>query len=384
MNDLAAKKLSLASDYQNPWPAIYVACSAALISAISPLIYSHLAIEGKIATSQIGPLVTCEFFALALGATAARIWLQVDKLNYKVAIAAAIFSVVNLASAYSSYPLLTLMRISAGLCEGIFIWAFIQTIARTPRPARLQGAYLAMQGTLGYLVSSAYAGYVIPESGSKGGFIGLALISLVTTAVAFCLPKRLTPLTLPKNKGPALSLHSTIGLVSIALSLGGLMAIWVHLPALAAYQIQQPNIIGLAISISLIFQVVGGLSAAALDASLQPRPTIILSWLAMIIIATTWALNPSPRLFVILTAIFGFVWMLYVPFTISYLIALDPSRRVLGLLPTIQPLGAGLGPVLASFAVSGADVRGAFVVAIGMLVAATICVITTRTNSENR
>jgi DHA1 family inner membrane transport protein len=384
MNDLAAKKLSLASDHQNPWPAIYVACSAALISAVSPLLYSHLAIEGKIATSQIGPLVTCEFFALALGATAARMWLQVDRMNYKVALAAAIFSLVNLASAYSSYPLLTPMRIIAGLCEGIFIWAFIQTISRTTRPARFQGAYLAMQGTLGYLVISLYAGYVIPESGSKGGFIGLALISLVTTAVAFTLPKGLAPLPLPENKRPVLSFQSTIGLVAIALSLGGLMAIWVHLPALAAHQMQPPSIIGAAISFSLVFQVVGGLSAAALDSSFQPRPTIIVSWLTLIGIAATWILDPLPWLFVILTAAFGFVWMLYVPFTISYLIALDPSRRVLGLLPTIQPLGAGLGPVFASFAVSGADVRGAFVVGIGMLAAATICVITTRINSDHR
>ena len=77
---------------------------------------------------------------------------------------------------------------------------------------------------------------------------------------------------------------------------------------------------------------------------------------------------PSAAVFLAASAVFGFVWLFASPFLTPLAIEADPSRRAALLGPGASLLGCGAGPLLASFAVRGADVRPAVWLGVGLAV----------------
>jgi MFS transporter, DHA1 family, inner membrane transport protein len=371
-SEVTADPAQVSPDAQDavPWPAMGIACAAALMTSVTPLLYGRMAAEGRLLNAQIGQIAPCELFALALVAGWAGARLKTERLRLKVGLAAAVFAIANLATAFATYPWVLGARTIAGLCEGIFIWALMQVFARALRPARIQGIYLALQGGLGFLVSGAYAAWVIPRSGAIGGFVGLAIGSLLVAAAALALPEAYTPLPARSGGGRLPTRRALSGLFALALAQGGVMALWVYLPPLAIQQQRPGLLIGAAVSSALVLQVIGGLSAARLDRALHAPSALIGGWVMFIGVAGMWLMAPLAWQFVLLSAVFGFLWMFGVPFGTSYIVLLDPTRRSLSFLTAAQPLGSGLGPMLASIAVNGTDVRGAILAGMAMLLGA--------------
>jgi hypothetical protein len=64
--------------------------------------------------------------------------------------------------------------------------------------------------------------------------------------------------------------------------------------------------------------------------------------------------------------VFGFVWLFASPYLTPLAIEADPSRRAALLGPGASLLGCGAGPLLASFVVTGADVRPAVWLGVGL------------------
>jgi MFS family permease len=142
------------------------------------------------------------------------------------------------------------------------------------------------------------------------------------------------------------------------------MGMWIYLPPLSAQQNQPPEVMNLALPFALAMQVAGGLVSAAAAERLRSRAALIGAWSACIVVALMLVAGPPAWMFILCAGIFGFCWMFYVPFQICHLIEMDPSRRSLVYISTAQSLGAASGPVLASLAVAGADVRGAILVGV--------------------
>jgi MFS transporter, DHA1 family, inner membrane transport protein len=100
---------------------------------------------------------------------------------------------------------------------------------------------------------------------------------------------------------------------------------------------------------------------------IRPRMVLLATWMIVVLLGCIWLSSPGSLLFVVLCAAFGFLWMFVVASGLSYIVAVDPSRQSIAYLPTAQPLGSAAGPLLASLAVNGADVRGAIIVAVASL-----------------
>jgi DHA1 family inner membrane transport protein len=354
-----------------PLTSMSVACGAALVTAITPMLFAKMVDEGRMLTAQIGQAATAELIGVAVTTGIAGAFLGVDRLRVKVAIAAFVFALANLASAYVDYPGILVTRGLAGVCEGVFVWQLMQIFARSARPGRLQGMYLAVEGTLGLMLSALYSAVIIPLTGASGGFIALSVVSVALLATCAGLPRSLPALpaagiaNLPTRR-------ALVGLSGAFLSFAGILAIWVHLPSLALQQHQPGATVGLAISLALMCEVVGGLTAATIDSRLPARPLLLTCWVVLAIMPFIWTMSIPPWLFVTFGAVFGFVWMFHLPYSVSYIVELDPTRRSLPFLPTAQPLGAGAGPILASLAVVGTDVRGALLVGTALLIAAVL------------
>lgn len=353
-----------------PWASLGVATGAALVTAITPMLFASMVLEGRMLTAQIGQAATCELIGLALTTGLAGVFLGVERLRLKIALAAVTFTLANGVSVFVDYPGILVARFVAGVCEGIFVWQLMQVFARSPRPARLQGLYLGLEGTLALFLSSIYSAYIVPAYGARGGFIGMVIASLFLVALCIKLPRSLDPLPRHPDGSNGPSLRALIGLAGVFLSFAGILAIWVHLPSLAVQQRQPAAAIGFAVALALVFEVVGGLTAAALDSRFSSRATLLICWALLAMLPLAWTLTPSPWMFAVFGALFGFLWMFHLPYSVSFIVELDPTRRSLPFLPTAQPLGAGAGPLLASLAVVGTDVRGALLVGTALLCAA--------------
>ncbi|HWW27806.1 MAG TPA: MFS transporter, partial [Caulobacter sp.] len=75
---------------------------------------------------------------------------------------------------------------------------------------------------------------------------------------------------------------------------------------------------------------------------------------------------PSSAVFLVAAGVFGFVWLFASPYLTPMAIEADPSRRAALLGPGASLLGCGAGPLLASFVVSGGDVRPAVWLGVGL------------------
>jgi len=74
--------------------------------------------------------------------------------------------------------------------------------------------------------------------------------------------------------------------------------------------------------------------------------------------------------FALLCAAFGFVWMFLMPFHVSLAFHADPTGRVAMLIPAMQLLGSALGPLVASFVVTGDDAASVLIVSLSFALAA--------------
>jgi MFS transporter, DHA1 family, inner membrane transport protein len=80
--------------------------------------------------------------------------------------------------------------------------------------------------------------------------------------------------------------------------------------------------------------------------------------------------RPFLPAFALLCAAFGFAWMFLMPFHFSLAFRADPTGRVAMLIPAMQLLGSALGPLVASFVVTGDDASSVLIVSLGFALAA--------------
>jgi predicted MFS family arabinose efflux permease len=146
-----------------------------------------------------------------------------------------------------------------------------------------------------------------------------------------------------------------------------ILAVWMYFEPLARQAGLSESLAGTAIAVSLGAQVLGGSAATLLAGRLTWFATLTLSIVALIGIIALLATLPGPSAFLICAALFGFLWLFSTPFLAALAIDADPSRRAAALGSGAQLLGCSAGPLLASLAVTDADVRGSL--ALGVILA---------------
>lgn len=116
---------------------------------------------------------------------------------------------------------------------------------------------------------------------------------------------------------------------------------------------------GVAVSISLACQVLGGATATLLAGRLRWFAALLFCALLNVGCLLAFAVLPSESLYLLTSGVFGFLWLFSLPFMVPMVIAADPTRRAAVLVGGAELAGGSLGPLLASFVVSDVDVRGA-------------------------
>jgi hypothetical protein len=330
-----------------------------MIAGLQPLLLGTLAQEGRITAAQLGHAATAELLLMgAASAYAGGRW-KAERLRAIGVISAFALAALNVATIWASGETVTLLRALAGVPSGILIWITIAMIARSPTPERWSGIYLTIQTLAQFVLAAALAAWVISRSGANGGFVALAVLCAICAFAALLLPDRFAPLVAGNASSNMPNARGLVALAAPFLWMAFIVGVWVYAEPLSRQAGHAPTVAGVAVSISLACQVLGGATATLLAGRLRWFRALLFCALLNVGCLLAFAVLPGESLYLLTSGVFGFLWLFSLPFMVPMVIAADPTRRAAVLVGGAELAGGSLGPLLASFVVSDADVRGA-------------------------
>jgi hypothetical protein len=338
---------------------LLVGVCGVMIAGLQPLLLGTLAQEGRISAAQLGHAATAELLLMgAASAYAGGRW-QAERLRAIGVISALALAALNMATVWASGETVTLVRALAGVPSGILIWITIAMITRSPTPERWSGIYLTIQTLAQFVLAAALATWVISRTGANGGFVALAVLCVISAIAALLMPNRFAPLVGDNSSSNMPNARGLVALAAPFLWMAFIVGVWVYAEPLSRQSGHAPTVAGVAVSVSLACQVLGGATATLLAGRLRWFPTLLFCALLNVGCLLAFAVLPSESLYLLTSGVFGFLWLFSLPFMVPMVIAADPTRRAAVLVGGAELAGGSLGPLLASFVVSDADVRGA-------------------------
>jgi hypothetical protein len=338
---------------------LVVGVCGVMIAGLQPLLLGTLAQEGRITAAQLGHAATAELLLMGAASAYAGARWRAERLRAIGSVSALALAVLNVATAWASGETVTLIRAIAGLPSGILIWITIAMIARSPTPERWAGIYLTMQTLAQFVLAAALAAWVISSTGANGGFVALAVLCVISALAALALPNRFAPLVAGNASSNMPNARGFVALAAPFLWMAFIVGVWVYAEPLSRQAGHAPTVAGVAVSVSLACQVLGGATATLLAGRLRWFPTLMFCALLNVGCLLAFAALPSDSLYLLTSGVFGFLWLFSLPFMVPMTIAADPTRRAAVLVGGAELAGGSLGPLFASFVVSDTDVRGA-------------------------
>ena len=338
----------------------WVGLVGVLFPGVGPLLLGGMEAAGRLTAAQLGQAGMAELVAMGIGAAVVGPLFGERRLRLAAVSCGLLLAALDLVTTRMSGEVLILVRALAGLPAGAMIWLITGMIVRAPRPERWAGLYLTIQTLLQLGVVSAIGAFVLGAFGPDGGFLMLAVLTVSAAVAGLAVPRAYAPLAVAADNPKGLpSPRGWIALAAVFCFQAFILAVWIYAEPLSRQAGHPATVASAAFAVSLAAQVAGGAAATALAGRL--------SWFWSLTVAVVLAAGalfvmvslPSAAVFLAASAVFGFVWLFASPFLTPLAIEADPSRRAALLGPGASLLGCGAGPLLASFVVSGVDVRPA-------------------------
>lgn len=340
-----------------------------LILGAQPVLLGPLVLEHRINDSGVGALVTIEIIAIAAGSIAGPKLLRALSPRV-VALACALLLAVTNALIVKRHGLgwLLPLRAVAGFAGGLLVSIAMVAIAHSAKPERMSGIFLAVQTLLQLVVAACIPSLLWNGSRADAGFVVLAGAAIPTLLLAPALPAQLRPADSTKSKA-GISLQALVALITAGMFLGAIVAVWGYLGVWLGQHGHAPSVEATAVSITLLFQVLGALAAVKWSDSLPDRGVIAGAAVAEALIAIGMlSASGQPLVIYIASAAFGFIWLFTLPSFTGLLIEIDPARRAVLYVVAAQLTGAAALPTLAAMLVTDGNVENAFVLAIATFI----------------
>ena len=342
---------------------VFVGTIGILIPGIQPVVLGALLTEEHINLSQLGHAASVELLVMGLTAALAAALLAPRQLRAVCIAAGLALALGNYFTPLARGEWVTAVRAITGAAGGLLIWITASMVARSAAPDRWAGIYLTVQTLAQLIVAAIMTSWINPKIAVQGDFGLLAVAGLVCAVASVALPAAFV--ALPKGAGAdqrSFAIPPPRGLAALGAPLLLMMcivAIWVYYDPIALQAGLSLRISGMAVSISLAFQVLGGTLATLTAGRLRWFPVFMTCAAVDFGMIALLGAHPSAFLFLLDAAVFGFIWLFILPFLVPMTIEADPSRRSAALISGVALLGGSLGPTLAGMIISPDDTRGA-------------------------
>jgi DHA1 family inner membrane transport protein len=345
---------------------------ALIILGVQPVLLGALTQAHRLTESQLGPLATVEVLTLALGSAIGPRFVRSGAMWQKTAVLSLLLAVANMGIyVVHSVLMLDLLRGTAGLIEGLMLGATIVITTLGRHPDRLNAVFLAVSTLPQALMAYLLPVWIVPEYGANGGFAVLAGLSLLSAVSAVYLTNNRCAQELEESPASVWTVQIIFVLAAVVLQNAAIGGAWDYMQLLAEQHHFAAQIVGFALSGSLLSQVAGALAVAALGWRIPFRAALIIGSLCQAAVIVLLAVTNTPLFYIGLALMFGLFWLALYPFQVCMLIDLDKTRSAALMLTAIMLAGLSIGPALSALAVHGPDVTGAFWVAAGLMLGST-------------
>ncbi len=353
---------------------------ALLMTGLQPALLGELTAQHQITMEGVGLVAMGEIFALGFGVILSDKFLSLSHLRWIAGITMILLVIVNvLMVKITGDTAFILLRVFAGLIEGVMFWLTTSVIIRTSNPDQMAGLLLMVLTLVQALVAFILARYIMPTGGWQSGFMVMAFLSLLSLLLLPLLPARLATLVDDATAPVAPGITLYILAVPFAFS-SAIGALWAYMDPLGRMAGFDAISVQTLIAWTLIMQIVGSAVAVCLVKRLPMLITMTLGSIIVGGVALLMHILPFGHISLFASAclLFGFVWQFILPFQIRLAIAAEPTGRVAMLVPATQLLGFAFGPLIASFSVTGDDAVRVPLVSMGFVVFALLALFIVR------
>ncbi len=352
--------------------AVGLGAIALLVTGLMPLLLGALVSEHRLSASGIGQTAMLELLSMGLTTALAGLWLKPERLKLIGAGATLWLLAADLATTQMSGTGIFAARFAAGLGEGILLWIGIAMIARTETPERWSAIFVTATTLVQMILAPILTSFVLLRFGANGGYVVLALVSASGLIFAFLVSPRYAPLVKPEGEGGMPPARGWMALLATLVFVACFGAVGVYTQPIAQQIGLSAVVAGMAISASLVGQVIGGSSAAALAGRIHYLPVFAVGALLFLGIWTVWSLPVPGWVFIASDGVAGFLYMLMLPFLVPMVIEADPSRRAAVLSGAAQVLAGAAGPLASSFVISDGNMHGVLYLGGTLIVSGTL------------
>lgn len=352
--------------------AMWLGTAALMVLGIQPVFLASLVAEHRITDAVLGRLATVEVMAIAIGTAVGAAFFRTGGMRLKAAALSGLLALVNIATCFApSAAALLALRFAAGGVEGVLLGCTVVILTRTRSPDRINGVFLAAQTIPQALAALALPIYLIPRWGSNAAFVILAALALIGVVLTPLLP-RLGATPAEKVAGGHWIWTGEVVCIMLAtmLQTAGIGAAMEYLAQIATLHGFSQQMVGLANSGNLIFQVIGAFIVVGIAWRIRSAPALLTGVALQATMALAFPLMPTGAAYAALACAFGLFLLALGPFQVAWLIRVEPTRRVALLMTPITLVGWSIGPFIASFFVSARSSDPAFWVAACLFLAA--------------
>jgi predicted MFS family arabinose efflux permease len=354
------------------WPAFAVIALGVIalnIIGVVPVLLGALQDEHRLSAAGIGETAMLELVAMGVSTGLCGAFLKAARMKTIGVLGCIALAAADLATVFASGSGVLLVRTAAGVPEGVLIWITVGMIVRSRTPERWSGVFFTGQTVAQLLLAGAFWLWVLPKFGANGGFLTLGLTTLVGAPIALMAPSKYKALTQSDGLHGAPPPLGWLALLASVVFVSANGAISVYIEPLAHQAGLSADVARLAVFAGLVAQVCGGTLATLIAGKVR---YISVFAVCVVVYLTAWSIygfTNKAWLFVAVTALAGVTTLLISPFLTPMIIEADPTRRAAMQGAGAQILGGAAGPLLASFLVSDADVRGVLVMgAVALLI----------------
>lgn len=340
--------------------AIWVGSMGLLVLGLQPILLGAMFTERRIDLDGLALVATIEIIAIAIGSVLAGFLGTKSGLRVKAAAFLLGVAFCNFAMAYApGLGQIVGLRAVAGLFEGGLVMIAIELIARARQAEKLGGYFVTTQTLAQSGLALLLAFWVIPTWGSSGGFAVMGFACLLSILIATRIAPGYAPLAAgAQSSGGVFTVRSILALLSIFAFFCFIGAIWAFLEPLGARSGIKETTVGVIVSGNLAIQVIGSLCATWAVERINVTTGILGASIAGIAAGLVLTSAPGLAVFAAAALMIGFVWLFIIPFQIGMAVDADPSQVLATLVPAANLMGAALGPLFASFFITGDDVDG--------------------------
>jgi predicted MFS family arabinose efflux permease len=337
---------------------IVIAISGAAVLMLLPIIISAVSSSHGFSAKQLGIFGGADLLAAALAALLIGRSIQKSSWRMLVTVAASVIVLANLVSAMiGEFYFTVAVRLIAGAAAGVLLSVGTTGLATSRKPDRNIAIYLVSALLLGAIGIQLFA-KLSSSSGTPAVFVALAAFSSLGFLAVRWIPARLPSVdsvASDSSAGGRMSVSdpkqnraAMFGVLGVLLYFSALGLIWGNMALLGALAAVDRSTIEIALSLSLVFGMLGGLSAMFLATRFGRLFPVMLS-ISASIIALGFMFDLTGTVFLVASAILIFGWNFTIPYEIAAIALADTSGSFVSKCVSMQLLGFSIGPVIAGF-----------------------------------